>query len=535
METYLSWSLFGAATFAAWLLYATSRYLLSTRRPKNFPPGPPICLGIGNIHQMTSPKPFLQFTEWSNTYGSMVGLKVGPANLIILNDPLHVHEVFCKRGARYSGRGCGFVPRNFVLREDRDRHLLNLSPGPCLRRWRTAANALYDAQGQRQARPTQEATASALAYQLLQGSPEDSLDHVKQWALATPLGAITGQRLENRGKSFSDRFFLAQHIWLQLLGPGEAALVEMLPCLRWLPEKLAGWKEQAKFVRAYMVDEYSSYLQSAKDLGDQEQGVGTYVSRSLLARLLAENDTKQADSRFTDRDIAWLGGSLIDAAVDTTWATIASLILFLAEHHDKQQKAYSEIYRVSPDYPPDISHLEKLPYLRACVLEILRLRPAAPTGLPRLVLEDDVLNGYTIPKGTTILANIWNIQHNPDDYDQPEEFVPERFIHHPLGLKDGVSSDGRMETYAFGAGRRMCTAQKFAETSMMVAMAKIIWAYEIVAVGKLDLDVNTGYHGGLVLGPEAFKVEFQPRDEGKKTGILNDYKRSRNAVGDVKV
>jgi hypothetical protein len=84
---------------------------------------------------------------------------------------------------------------------------------------------------------------------LLTEGHQNSMDHIKHWALATPLLAITGQRLEDRGKAFADRFFDAQEKWLELLEPGNTPPVDIFPFLRWIPEKLADWKTKARTVR----------------------------------------------------------------------------------------------------------------------------------------------------------------------------------------------------------------------------------------------------------------------------------------------
>jgi hypothetical protein len=63
------------------------RWVLSTRRPQNFPPGPTTMPGLGNLHQMPQSKPFLKFHEWSKKYGDLFSLKMAAGNLVIINNP----------------------------------------------------------------------------------------------------------------------------------------------------------------------------------------------------------------------------------------------------------------------------------------------------------------------------------------------------------------------------------------------------------------------------------------------------------------
>ncbi|KAI0784185.1 cytochrome P450, partial [Abortiporus biennis] len=77
---------------------------------------------------------------------------------------------------------------------------------------------------------------------------------------------------------------------------------------------------------------------------------------------------------------------------------------------------------------PDISDYDSLPYICTIVMEVMRHRPVAPTGLPHKLMEDNKYNGDFIPKGTVVIANIWAILCNPIDYPDPESFNPERFL-----------------------------------------------------------------------------------------------------------
>lgn len=127
-----------------------------------------------------------------------------------------------------------------------------------------------------------------------------------------------------------------------------------------------------------------------------------------------------------------------------------------------------------------------------------------------------------IPKGTTVLTNVWSIQRREEDYDEPEKFMPERYLDNPLGIKSSViDTKNRKATYTFGAGRRVCPGMEFAESSILVVMSKLLWTFNIVSTGNLDISVETGYHSGLVLGPHAFQVDFVPRDgeRAKAAGI----------------
>lgn len=367
MSIYLTWIVASIAGAAIWLIFVVVRYLVSTRRPKDFPPGPPTLLGLGNLAQIPLKQPFIRFHEWSKTYGDIIGLKVGPANLVILHSPQYVRELFDKRGAIYSGRPYSYIPFEHVFQSHRDKHILAMQHGPLLRRWRAATTALVGPAGLKNSLPMQEATSTTLAYRLLKTTPPETLEHLKSWALATPLLAITGQRLEDREKAYADRFFRAQKQWLELLEPGNAPPVDMFPFLRWVPETFADWKTKARYVQQYMQDEYAGYLKTAEELRAKADD-GEF--QGLMTKILEENKGEKQGDRLTPNEVAYLGGGLLDAAVDTTWATIMSFVLFMAAYPQAQDKARKEIDGVSADQPPEGSATKQLPYLRACLLEV---------------------------------------------------------------------------------------------------------------------------------------------------------------------
>ena len=94
----------------------------------------------------------------------------------------------------------------------------------------------------------------------------------------------------------------------------------------------------------------------------------------------------------------------------------------------------------------------------------------AAGGIPHMLIQDDTYDGYFLPKGTILFANTWAIHRDELEYDQPEDFKPDRYISNKFGTRNLIESgsdDGRRVTYAFGAGRRVCPGQRLAENSLV--------------------------------------------------------------------
>src|SRR5439155_526540 len=82
-----------------------------------------------------------------------------------------------------------------------------------------------------------------------------------------------------------------------------------------------------------------------------------------------------------------------------------------------------EIDRSNPDESDD--------YLLATIQETLRRRPVLPTAAPRLVKQPVEVGGWSYPPDVCLVAHAYLVHHDPDVYDDPYAFRPERFLDSP--------------------------------------------------------------------------------------------------------
>ena len=132
--------------------------------------------------------------------------------------------------------------------------------------------------------------------------------------------------------------------------------------------------------------------------------------------------------------------------------------------------------------------VEKLPYLKAVVKETMRLLPAAPLLIPRETLQKCSIDGYEIPPKTLVFVNAWAIGRDPEAWENPEEFMPERFL--------GSSVDFRGQHYKlipFGAGRRVCPGIHIGAVTVELTLANLLYSFnwEMPAgMNKEDIDFD---------------------------------------------
>lgn len=134
--------------------------------------------------------------------------------------------------------------------------------------------------------------------------------------------------------------------------------------------------------------------------------------------------------------------------------------------------------------------------------------------------------------------NVWHIHHAEEDYDEPDEFIPERFLQHPFGMRlDQAHDPTHMEassarvTYDFGAGRRICPGMNSAKQNLLLGLAKVLWAFDILPPeGKeIDLSLETGFIQEIALHPKDFDVVLKLRDSRTKEDIMDHYSQTYEA------
>lgn len=77
-------------------------------------------------------------------------------------------------------------------------------------------------------------------------------------------------------------------------------------------------------------------------------------------------------------------------------------------------------------------------------------------GIAHYASEDDEYCGFRIPKGTTVLPNVWAILHDPNVYPNPLKFDAGRFVN-----RDLTSGINELPEVAFGFGRRFVSVWRY--------------------------------------------------------------------------
>lgn len=177
----------------------------------------------------------------------------------------------------------------------------------------------------------------------------------------------------------------------------------------------------------------------------------------------------------------------------------------LAKNPEKQSKLRHELIQILPEKSTPLTpeKLKNLTYLKSCMKEAHRVLPVL-TGIIRELREDIVFQGYAVPKGTHVVLSNGILMHFEENYPQPMEFIPERWIND--GSAFARAKNAPPFVYMpFGFSVRMCVGKRYAEleiASMIIRMVRnfeISWHYE-------DLTVKSTFVNSLV-GDMKFRLK----------------------------
>ncbi|KAI5456084.1 cytochrome P450 [Mariannaea sp. PMI_226] len=497
----------GVGALIILLVFCVAQNIIAGLRPRAFPPGPRTLPIIGNLHQLPLRKAFLRFHEWSKKYGEIIGLKLGPQNVVVLNSFRHVKELFDKRGSIYSSRPANYVGGDLIC--PNESHILLAQYGPKWRQLRKEVQALLNVTAVDSLCSIQNAEATHTLCQLLD-DPAGYYDHIRRYSTAVILASVFGQR----GASFQSpkvqALYHVQDRFTGILEPGATPPVDAFPILKWLPDFLSPWKREAREIRQEQRALYFKLLEETRAKVQRRDTTGCFMERML------QDQQKQG---LSDEHVAYQGGILMEAGSDTTSSTLLSFILAMTQHPEILNKAQQEVDQVcGVERSPNFEDLSSLKYLRCCMNEVLRWRPIAPGGIPHMLTQDDHYEGFFLPKGTVVFANTWAIHQDAKEYDLPEQYMPERFLDDTYGSnsENKAADDHRRVTYAFGAGRRVCPGQRLAENSLMLNMAKLVWLFDITKGStEVDSKVETAFTDGFIIAPKKYPVNFVPRSPSR--------------------
>ncbi|KAH7093668.1 putative O-methylsterigmatocystin oxidoreductase [Paraphoma chrysanthemicola] len=499
-------------------------------------PGPRGLPIIGNTLQFGQ-NPHRRCQEWAAQYGELFKIRLGWENWVFLNSPEAVKEILDKQSAITSGRQPMPVLSDLVSGGKR---FLFMTYSPQWRKLRTIVHKLLTPKVSSLFKPSQEFEAKQLLFDILTDNKDQAsfYMHVRRYTTSVVMTSTYGRRVPKWDCEDTREIYGLMQEFSEC-APPNGYLADLLPPLSRLPTALQWWRPSAnrKYERQRNIwMKYWNTLTSQMAAGDAPE---------CFVKQFAEGDYKKQD--ISEAQAAFVAGTMIEAGSETTSSALNSAIKYLAKFPEAQMKAHEELSRVVGNgRVPTFDDEDALPFIRATVKEVLRIRPVTNIGSPHYTTADVVYKGYVIPKNTIVSLCQYSIHFDPKKWQRPDDFDPTRYLSYPLkaGAYAAAADPNDRDHFDFGAGRRICPGLHLAENSLFITIACILWLFEIKPAiddhgSEEEVDVSdAAYDEGVNTLPKPYKIRFVPRNEKRVQTLQKAWTNAQRDgfhLGSVKV
>ncbi|XP_057699332.1 cytochrome P450 2U1 [Corythoichthys intestinalis] len=500
------------------IYYILYYYLKRRRRLVNIPPGPKPWPIVGNFGGFLIPSfvrkrfgkpakpnwtPVEALREQAARYGDVFSLFVGAQLIVVLNgydvirDALLNHaEVFSDRPdipavtIMTKRKGIVFAPYGSVWRKHRKFchaslrtfGLGKLSLEPCiLQGLETIKSELM--------RPREDDCKGGVDLTLMVSNAVSNV--ICSLAL--------GERFPQDDRQFATLLGLMVR-GLELCVNSPAVLINVFPPLYHLPFGVFGEIRQVERDISAFLKRLIAKHRDTLDPDNPRDLVDMY-----LAEMAAQRSAGVEDNSFDEDYLFYIIGDLFIAGTDTTTNSLLWIMLYLVVHPNIQEKIQAEVDEVvGRGRVPSLTDRGSLPFTEATIMEVQRLTTVVPLAIPHMVSKTTDFRGFTIPRGTVLLPNLWSVHRDPAVWDQPDSFRPERFL-------DEEGKLARKECFMpFGIGRRVCMGEQLAKMELFLMVTGLLQAFTFrLPAGTPSPPMHGRF--GLTLAPCSFTVCATPR------------------------
>ncbi|CAO1946309.1 unnamed protein product [Urochloa humidicola] len=433
-------------------LVPVSLLLLNRLLYGKLPPGPRPWPVVGNLFDV-QPVRCRCYQEWARRYGPIMTVWLGPQPTVVVStselakEVLKTHDQHLadrqrdRSTERFSRGGMDLIWADYGAHYIKVRKLCNLE--------------LFTPRRLVALRPIREDEVTAMVESIhravtapgtgSEGKPLVVKNHLSMVAFNNITRLAFGRRFVNAAGELDEQGREFKSIVTDGINIGASlSIARYIPWLKWLAPvdeqvfKEHGDRRDRLTVR--IMDEHASAVLKQRGSGAQHH----HFVDALF--------TLRDQYGLSDDTVIGLLWDMITAGADTTVISVEWAMAELVRNTSVQKKVQEELDRVvGRDRVLQETDFPSLPYLQAVVKESLRLHPPTPLMLPHKASAGVRVAGYDIPKGANVIVNVWAVARDPEVWENPLEFRPERFLEESIDIK---GADFRV--LPFGAGRRVC-------------------------------------------------------------------------------
>ncbi|KAL8041873.1 hypothetical protein ABFX02_09G012700 [Erythranthe guttata] len=462
--------------FVLSLLGLLSLYFVAKRLYKNpslisnkkLPPSPPKLPVLGNLHQLST-LAHRSFQSLGTKHGPVMLIHFGNTPAVIVQSANAAKEIMKTNDLIFADKPHTRTTRRLFY------DLKDISVAPYGEYWRKLKSIcvlqlLNSKRVQSFGFIREEETA------LLMEKINESSKNLELVNLSELFVSITNDVICRAvfGRKYSEgeggkRFLMLLRKVLELMG--SMSIGEFIPWLSWINYVNGFDREVDRVAR-----EVDGFLEMViqEHMSNEGVEISRDESRENFVDILMNLYKDDKSDVSVDRDgIKAIILDIIAGGTDTTSATLEWTMSELLRHPIALKTLQNEVREITRGKNVITENdLSKMHYLKAVVKETLRLHPPIPF-LARVAREDVKLMGYDISIGTMIITNTWAIGRDSESWNEPEKFMPERFLTSSVDFK-GLD----FELIPFGAGRRGCPGVTFAMAGIELMLANVVQKFE---------------------------------------------------------
>ncbi|KAJ6576760.1 cytochrome P450 [Mycena sp. CBHHK59/15] len=471
------------------------------REARITPPGPPPRPIIGNLLDIPKREQWLVYQEWSREYGSdVIHLNVLGTDILLVNSAQAASALLGTKSAIYSDR-----PRMTMLGElvSLNWHFGFMPHGNVWRNHRKVFTQEFSASAVLRYQENELQWTNQFLRNLL-SLPEHFTEHIQHMASGIVLETTFGLQVQPSGDP--DPFIAAAKQAVEAMtetGLFGTYIVDYLPILKYIPV----WVPYVTFKKQAREWKKSSDIAAHVPFNilKTRMAEAHYVP-SVGSKLLSNGES------VDETIIRQATAAMFASGSAATVSALTTFFLAMRLYPEVQCKAQKEIDQVVAGRwrLPNFSDEPNLPYITAIIREIGRWNPVAPLAFPHMLSTDDEYNGYYLKAGSVVFPNTWAILHDPAVYPDPHVFKPERFLTDDGNLNLRVKDPEA----TWGYGRRSCPGRKMATSSMYIAIATTLAAFDIspaVDSTRNPIEPSGEYGSGMLRYPKAFECTIKVR------------------------
>ena len=207
-------------------------------------------------------------------------------------------------------------------------------------------------------------------------------------------------------------------------------------------------------------------------------------SEDIFSKLLKDNKGK--DINLAAGDLQAECSVMMNAGTETTTAAFTNTIYLIYKHPEvlaRLRKELDDTQQIEEVLSYDT--VSRLPYLRACIEESLRVRPPSSFGLPREVPAGGrMIAGRFVEGGVTVSVPTYSLLRDPEAFEEPEKYIPERWL-----TEDKQKLERMMKSHMpFSVGPRACIGRNIAYFEQLLVISTLVRKFDFVMEEGFELE-----------------------------------------------